>query len=155
SIIDTWCHDTPALRHLPMPIQHFLEHGWPFNVDVIDRFLDMARRWEEDDAPDVWPLWGLPKYMVDGFRRSREHPGGRGNGRSQRPGLTREQPYIAIDLTRSNAPMLFVPPQTTQAHPLLKVHYAWVGSHDCIEEAYAPHVTPSEGHFLTDPCERP
>jgi hypothetical protein len=155
-IIDKWCHEKHyALRYSPTPIKDFIEHGRPVNIDVIDRFLDMARRWEEEDAPDLWPLWGLPKYMVDAFRRSRENLTGPINSRRQRSLLTGEKPYLSIDLEKSNYPFIFVPAQTTQGPPLLKIRYEYAGSQDHIEDPYCPKAMRVEGQFHTDSVELP
>ena len=51
-----------AIKYLPRPIECFIKYGEPINVHTIERFLEMAKRWEEDSLlfgangvfPNIW-----------------------------------------------------------------------------------------------------
>ena len=142
---------TLPAAHLPRSIQNFMQHGCPINIDVIDRFLDMARRWEEEDDPDLWQLWGLPKYMVEAFRQCRDTATRTPPKRSLRTSM----PYLGFDLESRNYPVLFVPPHITPAPPHVRVQYQRLGYQADTEEHYSPNTTRIEGQYLTDPLELP
>ena len=153
NIIDRWCQSPRhILQYLPKPIQRFVQYGRPVNAYVVDRFLDMARRWDEDD-PVFWKQWGLPQYMVDAFRHC---TGGRVRGdKRERPArlLTGDRPHLFFDLERSEQPLLAVPPQSTPLKPSLQVSYERLGHQGITENVYAVPSTQIEGTYYSDPQE--
>ena len=96
-------------RYLQKPIQRFVEYGDPANVNIAERFLDMANRWDEDD-PAIWRQWGLPQYMVDAFRR---HVKDRNESTIRRSwsATFKERPYLHFDLQQAEVPLLHIPTQ--------------------------------------------
>ena len=138
------------LTHFPKPIQHFLEHGHPVNEDVIDRFLHMAREWD-DDEPDRWQLWGLPKYMVDAFRKFGEKTP-QTVIRKPETSLTSARPFLEFD---SDCPVLMVPPQSAPAPPRFVLRYAPTDGQNDVEESWEPGNTPIKGLYQTDHLEHP
>ena len=96
-------------RYLHKPIQRFVEYGDPANVNIAERFLDMANRWDEDD-PVIWRQWGLPQYMVDAFRR---HVKDRNESTIRRSwsATFKERPYLYFDLQQTEVPLLHIPTQ--------------------------------------------
>ncbi|MBW2030851.1 MAG: hypothetical protein JRJ31_17445 [Deltaproteobacteria bacterium] len=116
TLIDRWNNRE---FNVPKPIKRFLQYGAPTNADVVERFLEMARRWEEDDQESWWQ-WGLPKYMVEAFRKCVNATRTRvirEVGRSS-PG---ERPYLIFDYTRENQPVVVVPPQKLEKEGALEI----------------------------------
>ena len=96
-------------RYLPRPIQRFVEHGYPANINITERFFDMANRWHEDN-PAHWRQWGLPQYMVDAFRC---HAKTRNAALIRKPWFAtlKERPYLYFDLQQTEVPLLHIPAQ--------------------------------------------
>ena len=138
------------LTLLPRPIQRFIEHGLPVNADVVNRFLYMAREWD-DDEPDRWQLWGLPKYMVDAFRKFGETTPEFGIRKSKTT-LASARPFLQFD---NDFPVLVVPPQSAPAPPQFVLRYVPIGSQNDVREPWAPGNTPIKGLYQTDHLERP
>ena len=142
------------LTHLPKPIQHFIEYGHPVNVDVIDRFLHMAREWG-DDEPDRWQLWGLPKYMVEAFRKFGETTPDIVT-RKSRTALASARPFLQFDSEINPFPVLIVPPQSAPVPPQFVLRYTPInGQNDVEESSWAPGNTPIKGLYQTDHLECP
>ncbi|RJR25702.1 MAG: hypothetical protein C4582_03095, partial [Desulfobacteraceae bacterium] len=108
--------------NVPRPIKRFLQYGSPTNGDVVERFLEMARRWEDDD-PATWWQWGLPKYMVEAFRRC---VSGISSTVIRRPGKASlaQRPYLIFDYMRENQPVIVVPPQKLESEGAVEIVYA-------------------------------
>ena len=151
SVVRQLCQRNLTL--LPKPIQHFIEHGHPVNADVIGRFLHMAREWD-DDEPDRWQLWGLPKYMVDAFRHFGEMAPEIGI-RKSKTSLTSVRPFLQFDLEINDFPTLVVPPQSTPAPPQFVVRYAPIDGQNDVEGSRTPGNTPIKGLYQTDHLEWP
>ncbi|GEM_PF-3482833 len=100
-------------HYLPKPIQRFVEHGEPVSIHIAERFLDMAKRWDEDD-PAVWRQWGLPQYMVDAFRRHIQSRSGPSQRKSW-AGMFKERPYLYFDLEQAELPLLCIPAQQVKS----------------------------------------
>lgn len=150
SIVRQWRQDNLTL---PKPIQRFIEHGHPVNADVINRFLHMAREWD-DDEPNQWQLWGLPKYMVDAFRNFGETTPEIGI-RKYKKALASARPFLQFGLETNNFPVLVVPPQSSSAPPQFVLRYAPVNAQNDVEESWAPGNTPIKGLYQTDHLEHP
>ena len=151
SIVRQLCQGNLTL--LPKPIQHFIEHGHPVNADVIGRFLHMAREWD-DDEPGRWQLWGLPKYMVDAFRKFGETTPDIGI-RKSKTDLTGVRPFLQFDLETNDFPVLIVPPQSAPTPPQFVLRYAPINGQIDVEESWAPRNTPIKGLYQTDCLEHP
>ena len=95
-------------HYLPKPIQRFVEYGDPANINIAERFLDMANRWDEDD-PALWRQWGLPRYMVEAFRRHVKHRAS--TIRKSWSTTFKERSYLYFDLQQAEVPLLHVPVQ--------------------------------------------
>ena len=150
SVVRQLCQKNLTL--LPKPIQHFIEHGHPVNADVIGRFLHMAREWE-DDEPDQWQLWGLPKYMVDAFRKFGETTPEIGIRKSKKA-LASARPFLWFDLGTDGLPVLIIPPQSTPTSPQFVLRYDPINGQNGVEESWAPRNTPIKGRHQTDYLER-
>lgn len=149
-VINKWTR-SDALQYLPKPIRRFVEYGKPVNVDVVERFLEMARRWY-DDEPELWRQWGLPQYMVMAFRRHVE-----GNGTAQRlkklaGHSPKERPSVCFDLERSDLPFLHVPRQRTRFEILIRL--CWEDFRQKRhEKEHRPTTTPVGDWFHSEPQE--
>ena len=121
-IVSKWVQSS-GLQYLPKPIQRFIQYGRPVNTGVIDRVLDMARRWNEEDT-SLWRQWGLPQYIVNAFRRHLTQAGSTPDLTKAKASSTREKPYVWFSLEESDAPLLHVPSLCTKARADLKV--LWV-----------------------------
>jgi hypothetical protein len=151
NVIDKWCQ-APLLQYLPKPIQRFVQYGRPINTYVVDRFLDMARRWDEDD-PIFWKQWGLPQYMVNAFRHCKDGRVRGGKRERHARVLTGDRSHLFFDLERSEQPLLAVPPQSTPLKPSLRVSYEPLGHLGITENVYAVMSTQIEGTYYSDPQE--
>ena len=120
-VIRAWETGTEkSFRYMPKPIQNFLLHGRPVNVDLIDRFLNLSERWEDDDS-DAWWQWKLPKYMVDAFRVCVNASGTSGVPRTARRTSGSERTHLLFDLERSENPVLVLPRRKCGADPVLRI----------------------------------
>lgn len=109
-----------AIKYLPRPIECFIKYGEPINVHTIERFLEMAKRWEED-SPSLWRQWGLPKYMVDAFRNFIKH---RHIGNLKKSWeFDKARPYLFFDLGESAVPLLHIPAQKTWPKNTFKLEW--------------------------------
>lgn len=120
-LVQKW-RQAGTFRYLPKPIQRFIAHGEPANIHIAERFLDMAKRWGEDD-PALWRQWGLPQYMVDAFRRHIKSNKG-ASLRKSWPGTSKEKPYLCFDLEQTEAPLLCIPAQ--QIKSMAAFRLKWV-----------------------------
>ncbi len=116
------CRQISTYSYLPKPISRFVEHGQPVVDFVVKRFLEMAERWDEDQ-PNLWQRWGLPKYMVEAFRRHVENRGVPAI-RTVRPDAVQTRPYLHFSLDGSATPCLHIPRQPLDATSNL--HNAWI-----------------------------
>lgn len=120
TLIRKW-ENTSDLRYKPKPIQNFILHGKPVNAEVLERFWEMIGNWSEDD-PGLWWRWGLPKYMVESFRRCVQ--GGRYRIQircRQDKKLFGQRPYISFDFETRDYPALNIPPQKARRNSSIEL----------------------------------
>ncbi|QCQ21935.1 hypothetical protein [Desulfoglaeba alkanexedens] len=136
------------LAYLPRPIQRFIEHGDPVNVNIAERFLDMANRWDEDD-PALWRQWGLPQYMVNAFRnhvRSRDG----GTIRKSWAPASKERPYFYFDLQQSEVPLLHIPAQQMKSPVDFQLKWRDLQGGER-QQSLQMNLTPVDGSHYTEP----
>ena len=118
TLIDKWL---TKKYFVPKPIERFLKFGQPVNIDIVERFLDMAKGWDED-APIHWWEWSLPKYMVDAFHKcikvsriviDKKHITAR----------SIDKPYLFFDYTRENQPVIALPPQRLDSEGVIEISF--------------------------------
>lgn len=109
-LVNKWKYNR-NIRYFPKPVECFIKYGYPINAHMVERFLDMAKRWKEED-PSFWRQWGLPKYMVDAFRAFVK--GGQGSIAKKSWTAVTERPYLFFDLRQSDTPVLHIPAQKTR-----------------------------------------
>ena len=122
SIIRKW-QQTGILQVQPKPLQNFIDYGHPINAEVVNRFWEMVKYWQEDES-EFWQRWGLPKYMVDAFRScvtqsqsqelEKKHPKKRFD----------RKPHLIFDLERNDFPVLSLPPQRIESGTKIEIEYA-------------------------------
>lgn len=129
-IIRKW-NNSSILEYQPKPLQNFIKHGRPVNADLIDRFWEMIRNWNDDD-PALW--WGLPKYMVDAFRKCViGHPSVIKKKYNKK--LVGAKPYLLFDFGKSDYPLLCIPPQKIENNSKFQIKFDPVEEHSsCIHE---------------------
>lgn len=113
------------INYLPKPIECFIKHGEPINIHTTERFLEMAKRWDEE-ASSIWRQWGLPKYMVDAFRnfiKSRHIVNIKKSWE-----FNKERPYLIFDIGQSEVPFLCIPAQKTS--PGITFQLKWMDAQD-------------------------
>ena len=125
SIVENWKEGTSC--NFPRPIARFLDHGHPVNIDLVERILHMAKRWDEDD-PTYWWQWGVPKYMVDSFRRCEAKKRVPISHRSRRI-RAGSNPNVSFDPTRDNEPVLVVPSQNLEGCTSAELWFQPLASH--------------------------
>jgi len=107
--------------NVPKPIERFLQYGNPVNVELVDRFLEMARNWEDDD-PETWWQWGLPKYMFDAFQRCINTVYSPISKKIKKSRIG-ERPFLIFDYARGNQPIIILPPQRLENENEIRISY--------------------------------
>lgn len=150
NVINKLIH-SDSIHYLPKPIQHFVLHGRPVNSDMIGRFLEMARYWDEDE-PGLWRRWGLPQYMVEAFRFYIKDSEKGSVLKKFKSNNTKRRAYIFFDLEKIEAPQLLIPPQRVVRGITLKIY--WQDFNDNKHQRpIQPVIKSLNGQHHTDPLE--
>lgn len=110
---------------VPKPIERFLRYGWPVNVQLVERFLDMAREWDEGNYSH-WRRWGLPKYMVEAFIRCAQgnHNKIIKKGKGSKTG---ERAFLVFDYANQTQPIIVLPSHILDEEGEIEISYKRVG----------------------------
>jgi hypothetical protein len=135
-------------RYLPKPIQRFVEYGDPVNVNIAERFLDMANRWDEDDLT-LWRQWGLPQYMVYAFRHYVKSRDGAAIRKSWSAAF-KERPYLCFDLQQTDVPLLHIPAQLMKSAVDFRLKWTDLQGHER-DTPLRMNVTSVDGIQYTEP----